>query len=987
MAIRSLEIGFRITTITDCPRLPPATPITTTTDVLGSTVSYTLRTTPARNVLTGQTWMCAPQPTSDAVVNLYLDLRTALGQAQRVDRLFLDPVYVGPSLNLYWSNDEPDATFDSRDDPIATAQIGTVTSDEFGLVFGSATPSGVEVPGEAIQFDPSRPWWVGAVYTPDFNPSAATIRPLLDLGVAWVSLGAGKLTAATATHTLDVAVPNMTAGQRITFTLAQTSEGLWLSVEDFGDRQALDASPSQVRPPTLVFGGHLPARAPNPTSARLHHLTLVDEALTDQARRDFFADPTVFTHKPRFQGAANDRTENSLLRFDPEHAGLSTHGFVGSPADRFADLAWTPVPRDYVLRKGILDLPPTVAKFWKLEFSNLVAAPYESFVPIRRKVKLQPPTLPAPRPGGGGAPTPGRRTLIELSATLRFVDTPLLSVQASVGIGSGGISAGVRISRGGPPTVTTITRTLRRTEISHSPTEAAYAPNPATAANLRDASPAHGYQTWHQNPVAQQWDASGRHYYDEATVEHSSKVAFFVGLRSVAASRIDYEVDDDTLIYRERFDAPVTMGSSNWDKNGERIVTRAGGEMATSKTLPSTHRVRALQFASRQTLPLQVAPDDDFRDPALAVASWSDLEAWHVVGTATPTYLPETHSVHLDRGEAAEPEYQPYTGGLMQQPDHPAFAVRALFGGGIVITGLGGLESPLIRPSGPGRMYAAARVVLDTDLSAPLWIQIVSKTGDVLAEESKTGRKGERLEWHVGHSIATITSPRPHASGLVDAPDHPVLTDATITSPPGPLDDHVRVRLIQKGESGDKFTVDTLSLFDEAIEWEFSVDDGLTWVPALDARNNPYAVVTFPEPGKRLRWRVVGHRPDLSIASVSIRPWYVGRPVADAWPQQGPNVSTYDHIPPITADPEFGGWPGPIPQAWYARFRQEGLVGLNFVRLRTPNDRVEAGDSSTRTTAYFRTGADSLVAADTPTRVHDFETIVQPLPKPPDDRA
>jgi len=77
-------------------------------DALGNIVSKTIKDwDPAKAIddSANTFWKSAPQPDPDAVVNFYLDTRDSSGNAQLIDKVYLDPVYAGQSLNLYYSND------------------------------------------------------------------------------------------------------------------------------------------------------------------------------------------------------------------------------------------------------------------------------------------------------------------------------------------------------------------------------------------------------------------------------------------------------------------------------------------------------------------------------------------------------------------------------------------------------------------------------------------------------------------------------------------------------------------------------------------------------------------------------------------------------------------------------------------------------------------------------------------------------------------
>src|SRR5690606_36215561 len=154
------------------------------------------------------------------------------------------------------------------------------------------------------------------------------------------------------------------------------------------------------------------------------------------------------------------------------------------------------------------------------------------------------------------------------------------------------------------------------------------------------------------------------------------------------------------------------------------------------------------------------------------------------------------------------------------------------------------------------------------------------------------------------------------------------LTDAEVTQ-----SRNLKVRVIQRSAGEDTWYVDSIALFEEAILWEFSNDDGLTWWPALDIRNNPRGVLIFPNSDAPaptdptgLRWRVTGFRPGLHVSALDIRPWYAetefGLPRREPRVSGGPNIQPTDHSPPIEDDPFFRQWSDPVPQDWYYTYRQ-----------------------------------------------------------------
>lgn len=91
------------------------------------------------------------------------------------------------------------------------------------------------------------------------------------------------------------------------------------------------------------------------------------------------------------------------------------------------------------------------------------------------------------------------------------------------------------------------------------------------------------------------------------------------------------------------------------------------------------------------------------------------------------------------------------------------------------------------------------------------------------------------------------------------------------------LEGTVRVRLVQKGPYRDEWIMNTFSVFDDGMLWEFSNDGGVEWVPGLRVRNNYAGVVNFPKESNSLRWRCTMYRQSVGIDLLDIRPWYKGK--------------------------------------------------------------------------------------------------------------
>ena len=146
------------------------------TDVMGNLVSKYVKDWDATraaddNYLTF--WKSAPQPDPSAVVSLYLDVRGGDGEAQLVDKLYIDPVYTGQHLNLYFTTD----------DTVGTRVLSPIT----------LSPPNPTDPSEPTVFNVSWRQGRGLIASPDYPdclyswPLSVGVQSYQDgwIGVEW----------------------------------------------------------------------------------------------------------------------------------------------------------------------------------------------------------------------------------------------------------------------------------------------------------------------------------------------------------------------------------------------------------------------------------------------------------------------------------------------------------------------------------------------------------------------------------------------------------------------------------------------------------------------------------------------------------------------------------------------------------------------------------------------------------------------------------
>jgi hypothetical protein len=352
--------------------------------------------------------------------------------------------------------------------------------------------------------------------------------------------------------------------------------------------------------------------------------------------------------------------------------------------------------------------------------------------------------------------------------------------------------------------------------------------------------------------------------------------------------------------------------------------------------------VRALQYATTQSPPRQLLTDPDFDDTA--------LQYWRPLGDATiaadPFFDTEVGSlVRVTRAGApvtwsSMEDYGTWNQIEDSDPD-PYQPTWDTLEGAMAVTSLGGVQSfENIQTSPIGKLYAAARVLAAQTLTAPLFLQLVNGDGTVLAEEPANVSAGQITEWFVEYDIGSgappegvLTWAEVEALGTWD--DLEALgTWADVAQDPTTVDVHgVTVQLFQDQATNDVWYVDNLSIFNDAIMWEFSRDGGQTFWPVWDIRNDPNGVFVFPAEdeaipggGASIVWRVTGAAPDLSVSAIELRPWFdsvtPGSPGKHTAQRGGPSLTPQDQTPPIADDPMFRSWHNVIPQDWWYIYRQ-----------------------------------------------------------------
>ena len=906
LGIQDFALGYQVAQQGDLPNQPIIT-----TDVLGSQIEYLERLEVANGTIddSGIPWRCEPQPTADSVVNFYLDTRDNTGKAQLIDSLFMDPLYLGPHCTIYYSSDNTSVIdFPSEDTPLAspvfviTGNANVVPGVGGWFFFDTSNPSYVTIDNTDIQWDPSEAWWMGVTIQPQF-PSTAVPGDsvaVLDFEGIILALGSNEVVLeAVSGDTLDGIVTydfSWAAGQLLDFVISYspiTGVAFYLNGTEIGTI-ALDDVPADYFPASLRFGNLLPpfSLLSSPAAFNILGFVLKQASIGVNDVANFTTTITPYTT------VGGAKTDNAILYFNASNVSSSNqYGWVGGPGDFWSLLNWTPVVRDFILSRGFMELPPTWASFFKLEFTNLVAEPFSTLLPITRTAKTHQGIGPSvvqepyqPPQNSPGPTVPGTSSAVEIAPYLNFTDNP--NAQG--------------------------TTTPAQPTTANLPTMAQTAPDISTQTVLANAAWYYQYQEWAPPQTAPRFVNTSVHMYSTTEVNQNTQVSYFVGLSSISAWRSNFTGESDQRMYDEAFiddgfinihDIPQTPGDVNTYGYGGSFPISDESAIYNSIT-----PVQGVQFATVQSDAIQIAHNDDFSDPAIQPPyAWNLTTQPHLVGDAVAYYQPN-QTVLVVRNTVSPPPALPGWDGIVDPIVYPIFeeekrvveyigltAEVGTFGSqpGSVSPGylgsppaFGGLAGAYADTADGGTVYAAVRVSTNDVLASPLALEIYDvDSSTIVASLPVAVAPNQTVEVYVGYVLGSTVP----AGGPMCA------------------------RIVQYGGANNSWVVDRLSLFQDAWQWEFSNDGGSTWMTELNTRNNAFGIITFPGAGAELRWRVTAWATNLHLHYLRVRPVYTD--LTSDEPNgviQGPNLSPYDHTPPIDEDPFFAGWSKPIPYSWFA---------------------------------------------------------------------
>ena len=375
--------------------------IETSQDVLGNTIeSYVKNWNPNNAISDDPTvfWKSFPCPDPNGVVAWYGDLRQPDGGAALVDTVYIDPVYAGPSLNLYYSNDPSQGTLTINPTLLLP---GTEVNVNWTQGKGLADASGTDMAAAEMLFPialgplVSTPVWIGIEWTPNFSAGSppadncllwTTTPPEGYTGyypIVYYDVGAGEITLeitnGTTSHNYHAALsPAIAANVPLQIVVGwnYNPSVVYLSVTARGTTVIGTSTTEDSALPTQIsldgqagydnFNGLITA-----TVIKAEPWSVSSPAF--QSAASIYADPNPVAPNSAGQYPSTS-LDNAMFAVDWTS---QQYPIGGSDESWYADKTWTPIFSNYVCEKGNLYLPSKVwMSYLKLEFTNLVAEPY-----------------------------------------------------------------------------------------------------------------------------------------------------------------------------------------------------------------------------------------------------------------------------------------------------------------------------------------------------------------------------------------------------------------------------------------------------------------------------------------------------------------------------------------------------------------------------------------------------------------------------------
>ncbi len=790
VGLQNLDIGYIIQSENDIPFHQESVDSDTSgevfansADLFGSNLGFSKKTQSANNLLLNTDdsapliWKCEPQPFPEAVVNFYADLRNSKGQSQLINEIGIDPLYIGPSINLYYSNDQVEGDFlsgrkgiDSRILNLNGARIrnnGPLDLGTWHSVDDAGNPAYfdpwfVQVDNYHLGFDPSLDWWMGMEYTRVWPHEVDQgDHPLfscnqIQAGLRYNSDTAKYVLYARTSSGTYVEITDFTSINEAAQIVVGISHGkLFIAAhqDDLTDYSEIDLliPVSKTLPDRVIIGsdpGGLNFAGVSVTAfilSQSSHPSEVSFVSNDEftgwipTPGLFLDNPLSFSRVPLMAKDEKAGKYNALMRFDTTNLTSDNNtGFIGGPALPYDQMNWTPIPRTYEMQRGVMKLPLTRAKFWNLEVTNLRPEPNDKFVPVTRKVRTFPAelyqnTIPTTTATDRSSPDDIGSNL-QQTLPSNYVDSPQYQ------------GTGTNV-------------------VGYTPTEVYLADDYETREKLATAGTPWRFQRMHGEKRTVSFTKAGPHIYQERQVTQTSNISYFTGLRNITFSRSLNSVPVNSPVVNETFLDGANSYKGNWTQDNDSLLS--GGSpgavkvAATSNVIPTQTGLRGLQFATQQTDAKLI---DVYGNFASVHYNPDDAAQWTSYGDGRNFGIFYNNNVGRNALFVSRSESHGHYADLEKMGTYADLAaytygqLSALRGS---VLDSGGVQSVAITPPYGGQIYAAARVTSSTQLDAPLYVQIVdADSGNVLSETPSEVSRNEVKRFYTKLNLSDANARR-----------------------------------------------------------------------------------------------------------------------------------------------------------------------------------------------------------------------------------
>lgn len=368
LGLKNIEIKRRVYTRRDASGGIP-----NTKDSLGNFVTHVVKDWDANKAIDDNEttfWKSAPQPSPEAVTGLYVDCRDKEGKSQVIDRLWIDPVYSGQQLNLYYSTFQPTGSF-RLDETAFSPKTLTGTRTESGLY-----DANVVLDSRKLGFPPkNKKFWAAGSIT-DVNRVTDTVTLFSIPGLSFTLTPSRAFSLNSNIMIYDA---SLEFNRPVFWSISRNENNLIRIRVRAGSGKTIEKA---YYIGLITKWGDITQRAPRGTLR--YFIIKHGEELSSSTWETLTTDPESYWFPaPVIESKDGEVPETSLtnavLAVDWAKEDTPRGGMDSS---FFSSLVWTPIWADYVLHKGWYFFPqPRLMTFLKLEITNLTEEPYPIWEP------------------------------------------------------------------------------------------------------------------------------------------------------------------------------------------------------------------------------------------------------------------------------------------------------------------------------------------------------------------------------------------------------------------------------------------------------------------------------------------------------------------------------------------------------------------------------------------------------------------------------